>query len=64
MKTKIKVGDRVKCYVSTTKLDGKELIVTKHWALGIVYHIGDTVLAFKAEDGHNYGVKIKSVSLV
>lgn len=33
MKTKIKVGDRVKCYVSTTKLDGEELIVTKHWAL-------------------------------
>ncbi len=56
----IKVGDRVKCFVRNHKQDGT---ISEYWAVGQCYHIGDKVLAFEADNGHIYGVKIEHVEL-
>jgi len=60
MKQTIKVGDRVKCFVSVSAKDGT---VSEYWAVGECYHIGEKVLAFEDSDGHLYGVKIDDVEL-
>lgn len=59
----IKVGDQVKCFVRTTKKQGGKAVEVNTWVYGVVYHVGDTVLAFETDNGHIYGVKIESVSL-
>jgi hypothetical protein len=59
----IKVGDKVKCFVNTIKKNGGEPREVNQWVSGIVYHVGDTVLAFETDNGHIYGVKIEAVTL-
>lgn len=56
----VKVGDRVKCFVTVTNKNGKQ---KSYWAVGECYHIGETVLAFEGDNGHIYGVRKEAVEL-
>jgi hypothetical protein len=60
---KIKIGDKIKCLVEVTENWHDNPREVRKWEVGIVYHIGKTVLAFETDRGHVYGVKIESVSL-
>jgi hypothetical protein len=60
MSTQIKVGDKVKCFVSINDKQGNE---KSFWAVGECYYIGDKVLAFEGDDGHIYGVNIDQVEV-
>jgi hypothetical protein len=49
----IKVGDRVKCFVSINDKKGNQ---SSFWAIGLCYYVGEKNLAFEGDDGHIYSV--------
>jgi len=59
----IKVGDRVKCFVGVGENWNGEKREINQEVSGVVYYIGDTVLAFETDNSHIYGVRIESVTL-